>query len=62
MQLLFILFVLTRAAFDWPDKITITIIGAGIVVTVVISGMDYVLKWARKALRDRRNAGGKNNE
>jgi len=50
MQLLFILFVLTRAAFGWPDKITITIIGAGIVVTVVISGMDYVLKWARLAL------------
>lgn len=50
MQLLFILFVLTREAFAWPDKITITIIGAGIVVTVVISGMDYVLKWARLAL------------
>lgn len=50
MQLLFILFVLTRAAWGWPDKITITIIGAGIVVTVVISGMDYVLKWARRAL------------
>ena len=50
LQLLFILFVLTRAAFGWPDKITITIIGAGIVVTVVISGLDYVLKWARRAL------------
>lgn len=50
MQLLFILFVLTRAAFGWPDQITITIIGASIVVTVVISGMDYVLKWARRAM------------
>ena len=50
LQLLFILFVLTRAAYDWPDKITITIIGASIVVTVVISGLDYVLKWARRAL------------
>ena len=49
MQLLFILFVLTRAAFGWPDQITITIIGASIVVTVVISGMDYVLKWSRRA-------------
>jgi cardiolipin synthase len=58
MQLLFILFVLTRAAWGWPDKITITIIGAGIVVTVVISGMDYVLKWARRAL----NKGRKNDD
>lgn len=53
MQLLFILFVLTRAAFGWPARITITIIGAAIVVTVVISGMDYVLKWARRALTAR---------
>jgi cardiolipin synthase len=56
MQLLFILFVLTRAAFGWPDRITITIIGASVVVTVVISGMDYVLKWARRALRNRKAA------
>lgn len=53
MQLLFILFVLTRAAFGWPARITITIIGAAIVVTVVISGTDYVLKWARRALQKR---------
>jgi hypothetical protein len=50
------LFVLTRAAFGWPDRITITIIGASVVVTVVISGMDYVLKWARRALRNRKAA------
>jgi hypothetical protein len=38
-----------RAGFDWPDQITITVIGAGVVVTVVVSGIDYVWSWARRA-------------
>jgi cardiolipin synthase len=49
LQFLFLLFVLSRAAFGWPDQITITVLGASIVVTVVISGIDYVLSWARRA-------------
>ena len=49
LQLLFLVFVLSRAAFGWPDQITITVLGASIVVTVVISGIDYVLSWARRA-------------
>jgi len=54
LQLLFILFVLSRAAFGWPDKIAITVLGASIVVTVVVSGIDYVWSWASRA-----QAGGK---
>jgi len=49
LQLLFVVFVLSRAGFGWPDQIAITIIGAGVVVTVVISGIDYVWTWARRA-------------
>ena len=49
LQLLFVVFVLSRAAFDWPDRITITIIGAGVLVTIVVSGIDYVWSWARRA-------------
>lgn len=49
LQLLFLAFVLSRAAFGWPDQITITVIGASVVVTVVISGIDYVWSWARRA-------------
>ncbi len=30
LQMLFVLFVLSRAGFDWPDKITITVLGASI--------------------------------
>jgi cardiolipin synthase len=48
LQLLFVVFVLSRAGFDWPDQIAITIIGAGVVVTIVISGIDYVWSWARR--------------
>jgi len=50
-QLLFLLFVLSRAAFDWPQEITITVLGAATLVTVVISGLDYVLRWSSRARR-----------
>lgn len=49
LQLLFLLFVLSRAGFGWPDRITITVLGAAIFVTVVISGVDYVWSWSRRA-------------
>jgi hypothetical protein len=41
--------VLSRAAFDWPAGITITILGAAVLVTVVVSGIDYVWSWTRRA-------------
>ncbi|MDJ0701223.1 MAG: CDP-alcohol phosphatidyltransferase family protein [Woeseiaceae bacterium] len=49
LQLLFLLFVLSRAGFNWPDEITITVLGASILVTVVISGIDYVWRWSSRA-------------
>jgi len=49
LQLLFLLFVLSRAAFEWPDEITITVLGAAILITVVISGVDYVYSWSSRA-------------
>ncbi len=51
LQLLFLLFVLSRAGFSWPDQITITVLGAAVLVTVVISGLDYVWFWSRRARR-----------
>jgi cardiolipin synthase len=51
MLLLFLLFVLSRAEFGWPDKITLTVLGAATMVTVVISGFDYVVQWADRARR-----------
>ena len=49
LQMLFVLFVLSRAGFNWPDKLTITVLGAAVLVTVVISGVDYVWSWSRRA-------------
>lgn len=48
-QLLFLLFVLSRAAFNWPDPIAVTVLGAATLVTVVISGADYVIRWSARA-------------
>lgn len=52
LQLLFLLFVLSRAGFGWPDEITITVLGAAILATVVISGVDYVWSWSRRARKE----------
>ena len=49
LQLLFLLSVLSQAAFDWPDRVTITVLGAAILVTVVLSGIDYVVQWSARA-------------
>ena len=49
LQLLFLLFVLSRAGFGWPDEIAITVLGAAVLVTVIISGVDYVWSWSRRA-------------
>jgi cardiolipin synthase len=49
LQLLFLLFVISRAGFGWPEEITLTILGASVLITVVISGVDYVWSWSRRA-------------
>ena len=57
LQLLLLLSVLSVAGFGWPEPITITVLGAATMVTVFLSGADYVLRWSARALR-----GGKANE
>jgi cardiolipin synthase len=57
LELLLILFVLSRAAYGWPDAITITVLGAAVLVTAVISGLDYVWSWSRRAREVRRRTG-----
>jgi cardiolipin synthase len=49
LQILFVLFVLSRAGFGWPEEITITLLGAAVLVTVVVSCFDYVLSWTQRA-------------
>jgi cardiolipin synthase len=49
LELLYVLFVLSRAAFSWPPEAVVTVLGAGVLVTVVVSGIDYVWSWSRRA-------------
>jgi cardiolipin synthase len=49
-QLLFVLFVIANQAFAWPPRISILVIGAGVLFTSVVSGLDYVLRWSSKAI------------
>jgi cardiolipin synthase len=49
-ELSLVLVVLSRAGFGWPDQISITILGAAVLVTVVISGIDYVRAWTGRIL------------
>lgn len=49
LQLLFLMIVMSRAGFGWPDEIAVTVLGAAILITVVISGVDYVWSWSRRA-------------
>ena len=48
-QLLYILFVISHQGFGWPREISITVIGAGVLFTSVVSGIDYVLRWSQRA-------------
>ena len=52
-QLLYLFFVIARQAFGWPAEISITVVGAGVLVTSMISGIDYVVRWSQRALEAR---------
>lgn len=51
LEFTFLLFVMSRAGFGWPDEITVTVTGAAVLVTVIVSGYDYVAGWVRGARR-----------
>jgi cardiolipin synthase len=51
LELLFLFFVLSRAGFGWPDQIAVTVLGTSVLITVMISGVDYVWSWSRRARR-----------
>ena len=53
MALLYLTFVITWQIFAWPAQISILIVGAGVFVVSLVSGLDYVLTWSRLALRVR---------
>jgi len=53
-QLLYMLCVIANSAFGWPPAMGILLIGAAVLVTSVVSGLDYVVRWSIKAAANRR--------
>jgi cardiolipin synthase len=51
MALLYLFFVMTGHIYAWPPDVTLLIVGAGVFVLSLVSGLDYVLTWSRLALR-----------
>lgn len=48
-QLLCVVGVLVQRAFAWPLDPAVTLTGAAVLVTCVVSGLDYVVRWTIKA-------------
>ncbi len=51
-QLLFLSIALGRAGFGWPSDILFTSMGVVVLITVIISGIDYVWSWSRHMRKD----------
>lgn len=49
LQLLYILLVVAGAATAWPLATPVLLAGAGVFLTSVVSGLDYVLTWSARA-------------
>jgi cardiolipin synthase len=50
-QLALVFFTLTHAAFAWPPEVSLVLLGAAVVFTSVVSGLNYVLRWSTRAWR-----------
>jgi cardiolipin synthase len=48
-QILFCLAVVATAAYGWPGATAVTALGALVVLTTAVSGIDYVLTYSRRA-------------
>jgi cardiolipin synthase len=53
MQLICVVSVLVQQVVEWPLRPVITAAGAGVLVTSVVSGLDYVIRWGAKAIAAR---------
>jgi cardiolipin synthase len=50
-QLSFVLLTIVHEAFAWPPRIGLLVLGALVVATSVISGLNYVTTWSKRAWR-----------
>ena len=50
-QLAMLFFTLTAAAYAWPPPVSLMVLGATVVFTSIVSGLNYVLRWGTRAWR-----------
>ncbi len=50
-QLAFVFFAITNAGFEWPPRISVLMLGAAVIFTSLVSGLNYVLRWSGRAWR-----------
>ena len=50
-QLAMLFFTLTAAAYAWPPPVSLMVLGATVVFTSIVSGLNYVLRWGSRAWR-----------
>ena len=48
LEILFVLFILSKLAYGLPGPSIILLFGSAVLVTVVISGVDYIISWSLK--------------
>ena len=48
-QLSFVLFTIMQAGFAWPPRMVLVLLGAFVVATSVVSGLNYVTTWSKRA-------------
>jgi cardiolipin synthase len=56
-QLALVVFALTHAAFGWPPRVSLVVLGAAVVFTSVVSGLTYILRWSARAWHVAHGAG-----
>lgn len=49
--LIYLFFVISAEIYGWPPAVSILVAGAAVFVVSMVSGLDYVLNWSRRALR-----------
>lgn len=49
LEVAYLVLVMAEAGYGWPGNIALIVVGASVLITVVISGYDYVWNWIRKA-------------
>jgi cardiolipin synthase len=57
-QIIFLLLVVAGRAVDFAPQIAITVLGALVFVTTVVSGLDYVITYSRRAIEVSRRRRG----